>query len=95
MSCIKDENLEVLQGLLYDSNRKSINIEIKSCNEKDLQPGESCMNDEEFKDYFRSKAFIFQILHTYIDYDDIENPVKTIPGKLSSVSMIPGTQQTQ
>ena len=31
MSCIKDENNEVLQGLLYDSNRKSINIEINAC----------------------------------------------------------------
>ena len=31
MSCIKDVNNEVLQGLLYDSNRKSINIEIMTC----------------------------------------------------------------
>ena len=40
------------------------------------------MGEEEFTKYFKGKAFIFQILHTYIDYNDIKNPVKTIPGKL-------------
>ena len=36
MSCIKDENNEVLQGLHYDPNRKSIHIEITACEETDL-----------------------------------------------------------
>ena len=31
MSCIKDDNDEVIQGLLFDKNRKSINIEISTC----------------------------------------------------------------
>ena len=53
------------------------------------------MDEEEFTNYFKRKAFLFQILHTYIDYDDIENPVKTIPGKLTTFSMIHGTLQTQ
>ena len=36
MSCIKDLNNEVLQGLHYDPNRKSIHIEITACVETDL-----------------------------------------------------------
>ena len=40
------------------------------------------MGEEELSKYFEEKYFVFQFLHTYIDYDDIDNPVKTIPGKL-------------
>ena len=49
------------------------------------------MNEEEFNNYFDGKAFLFQFFHSYVDYDDIENPVKTIPGKLISIRMIYGT----
>ena len=31
MSCIKDKNNEVLQGLMFDPNRKSINIDFTTC----------------------------------------------------------------
>ena len=31
------------------------------------------------------------MLHTYIDYNDIDNPVKTIPGKLTTMSLEYGT----
>ena len=48
----------MLQGLLYDSNRTTLHIEFKACDEKKeerLQPGESCMGEEEFNEYFREK----------------------------------------
>ena len=44
------------------------------------------MEEEEFNEYFDDKNFVFQILHTYVDYNDIENPLKTIPGKLWTFS---------
>ena len=39
------------------------------------------MDNEEAEEYLNKKKFIFTILHSFIDYNDIENPVKTIPGK--------------
>ena len=83
----------MIQGLLYDTNRKTININIHTCKEKDVQPGESCMSEEEVNEYFRTKSFFFQILHTFIDYNDIDHPVKTIPGKLWTMSLSYGTMK--
>ena len=40
------------------------------------------------------KRFIFTILHSFIDYNDIENPVKTIPGKSIEFYLAPGKLKT-
>ena len=45
------------------------------------------MDDAELKKYLRGSNFIFQVLHTYVDYNDIDNPVKTIPGKLWTLNI--------
>ena len=47
------------------------------------------MDNEEAKEYLEKKKFIFTILHSFIDYNDIENPVKTIPGKLIELALAP------
>ena len=36
------------------------------------------MSGTELDDYFRGFTVRFQLLHNYIEYDDIENPIKTI-----------------
>ena len=48
------------------------------------------MGKKEVKYYFEDKYFIFQLLHTYVDYDDIDDPVKTIPGKLWTLKLRDG-----
>ena len=45
------------------------------------------MGEDELSKYLRGSNFVFQVLHTYVDYNDIDNPVKTIPGKLSTMSL--------
>ena len=48
------------------------------------------MEEEELSQYFNDKRFVFQILHTYVDYDDVDNPVKTIPGKVWVIKVVSG-----
>ena len=48
------------------------------------------MSDDELTKYLRGANFVFQVLHTYVDYNDIDNPVKTIPGKLWTLSIAVG-----
>ena len=48
------------------------------------------MEKEELNEYLEGKYFVFQLLHTYVDYNDIDNPVKTIPGRLWTLAMSAG-----
>ena len=59
MTCIKDENFEELQGLLYDYNKTALNIDLLTCKQQDLEPGQSCMDEEEVTEYLSKKYFIF------------------------------------
>ena len=48
------------------------------------------MSEEEQSEYFSRKVFIFNLLHNFIDYEDIESPVKTIPSSAKWITVIPG-----
>ena len=65
-------------------------MHIVACNaERDLQPGESCMSREDAHLYLLTKKFVFTILHSFIDYSDIENPVKTIQDEFIEIFLAP------
>ena len=51
------------------------------------------MSLEESEEYFKTKTFFVQFLHTFIDYNDIENPIRTSPAKLQAFSFQNGKQQ--
>ena len=88
--CIKDKDKEVVRGLKNGDDRKSLHVNIAACNaERDLQPGDSCMSREDAKLYLLRKKFVFTILHSFIDYSDIENPVKTIPDEFIEIYLAP------
>ena len=55
-----------------------ISINLKACKQKNLEPGQTCMSVAELEEYYNNLTVRLQFLHNYIEYDDIENPIKTI-----------------
>lgn len=54
-------------------------LEITRCEDGDLPEGESCMDDKELEKYL-SKGKKIKVFHTktFVDYEDIETPMKSI-----------------
>ena len=50
---------------------------LERCNEANLADEESCMKDEELAEYFAPMMFTLSIYETRVDYEDIEDPLKT------------------
>ena len=50
---------------------------LKACKSKDLTDGQSCMNETEAGAYFQKLGLNVLGINNFIDYEDIENPVKT------------------
>ena len=48
------------------------------CEQSLLEEGQNCYNETELEDYLANLKISVGYLHNYIDYEDIENPVKTI-----------------
>ena len=54
-------------------------IRLTKCKEDSLTPGESCMSASELENYFNGSRKVRLIYSkTFIDYNDIENPVKSV-----------------
>ena len=51
------------------------------------------MDFEEQTQYFAPMFVNFNLLHNFIDYEDIESPIKTIQGQSKWLSIIPGKTQ--
>ena len=51
---------------------------LMACEPENLDSGQTCMSEEELKEYYKNFTIRLQLLHNYIEYDDIENPIKTI-----------------
>ena len=49
------------------------------------------MNETELGDYFRNLAFRFLNLNNFVDYEDIENPVKTFQQAKDFFTLSPTT----
>ena len=47
------------------------------------------MSLEEQTEYFDQKMFILNHLHNFIDYEDIESPIKTIASEAKIISILP------
>ena len=54
-------------------------IRLSKCKEDFLTPGESCMSSTELENYFNGERSVrLMYSHTFIDYEDIETPVKSV-----------------
>ena len=76
-----------LLGLMEQPGSEVPIIRISKCQEKYLTPGQSCMSAAELQNYFNGDRRVRLIYsHTFVDYDDIETPVKsTLKGTASIV----------
>ena len=66
-----------LRGQVASKEAWLIKIELISCETSDLADGQRCMNETEVKDYFAPKKVRILQLFNFIDYEDIEEPLKT------------------
>ena len=55
----------------------SIGLRISYCKNDELPPDETCMDDQELKDYLNGKRFMVYVAQNYFDNSDIDRPVKT------------------
>ena len=69
-----------ITGFNFQIGSKTPQIIIGRCNYGDLPAGQTCMNDEELQEYYSpgSKSIQFMFSKSFIDYEDIEMPVKSI-----------------
>ena len=42
-----------------------------------MEDGQTCMSNSELEEYFLTRVMILMVYETKIDYEDIENPLKT------------------
>ena len=71
--CFKDA-----QNQDFVSYAPMIFLTFDKCDEAKLEEGQKCLNKTELDKYVKSFVFQLGVLHSYIDYDNIEEPVQTI-----------------
>ena len=65
-----------LDGVLEEGGAIVPLIRLAKCNQEDLLDGEACMDDNELANYYFKKKISFRASHTFVDYDDIDVPLK-------------------
>ena len=76
--CIDDLENEVLSGTEGSTKKTYLQVDFESCDPLNLASGLTCMQKEELDLYL--EKYYMQVLTTnsQIDYDDIDDPLKTI-----------------
>lgn len=57
-----------------------------SCDQATLAEDQACLSDSELEDYFKAKSLVMLYFDTKIDFEDIENPLKSAM-KFESVNL--------
>ena len=53
-------------------------ISLAGCDQATLKEEQICMEDSELKDYFAKSQLLTFYYDTKVDYEDIENPLKSV-----------------
>ena len=78
-----------LLGLAGAKKIQRLQILIHACKSADLTEGETCMSETEVGDYFEQLRFSMLNLNNFVDYEDIENPVKAFQLQNDSFKIFP------
>ena len=73
----KPEDL-YFKGHISSYDLTMIEINVHECEPERLPNGQQCMSDEELITYWKSKVVFVAALTNYIDFGDIDNPVKSL-----------------
>ena len=85
MSCL-DPDVE-LASMYNDFNGTALQFHIKRCKAEKLPQNQSCMNETELYNYYKNAMIYFRIPVTYVDYEDISKPVKSILRRINLVKL--------
>ena len=77
-TCIDGLDQVSLTGLKNSDFQRSIKIDIDVCDPSDLPEGTECESDEVIHKYLAGRSLKFNYIDNYIDYSDIESPIKSI-----------------
>ena len=75
-----------LLGIDSSADHIFINIGMDSCDQATLAEDQACLSDSELEDYFKAKSLVMLYFDTKIDFEDIENPLKSAM-KFESVNL--------
>ena len=70
----------VIEGMLEQPGTTITVLKYAKCEQADLPVGQTCMDETELSAFFaeKAKAVKFFYIHSFVDYDDVENPIKSI-----------------
>ena len=81
MTCFEGLEQVPLSGIFDDKSHgdasSAILLALQQCNQKDLAEGQECFKKEYVDRYFEDKQIYIIVSVNSIDYDDLENPIKS------------------
>ena len=84
--CFENISDAALQGLETSSTRTYLVLSLNECQQSEQN---ECMQAEERQNYFATFMLEVLVLNTKVDFDDLQNPIKTSPKYVDAVSINP------
>ena len=74
--CVQDEEGENVKGIAGSLENQFMDINLRPCDQATLTVG-NCMDADELANFYNGKIFKIGLLESKIEYDDIDEPIKT------------------